>query len=191
LEVRNDKVDIMTITDDAMRAVANLCNKAILVEYDVIFSYPKIIDHITNFEKIKDDLLIHDIEILGKDSLGHYKIMDTLITRLGYESTWQAGVLPRIVGVLDVMENQLIKERLARDTYLEAKKVVLNNKKKVRVREFFGKIIRVRDGIGEDIMTADEIVNSLDRLIMDEERHARLVEDSIATLTMYLKRMSR
>ena len=89
------------------------------------------------------------------------------------------------------MENQLIKERLARDTYLEAKHIVLDNKKKIRVREFFGKIIRVRDGIGEDIITADEIVNSLDRLIMDEERHARLVEDSIATLTMYLKRMSR
>ena len=183
-------MDIITITDDAMKAVADLCNKAILVEYDIIFNYPKLIDHITNFEKIKDDPLIHDIEILGKDSLGHYKIMDTLITRLGQQPAWQIGILPTVVDILNVMEAQLTKEIVARDTYRQAKSIVLNNKKKVRVREFFGKIIRVRDGIGEDIITADEILNILDRLIADEERHARLVKDSMATLTMYLKRMS-
>ena len=88
-------MDVMTITNDAMRAVADLCNKAILVEYDIIFSYPKLIDHITNFEKIKDDLLIHDIEILGKDSLGHYNVMDKLITRLGYETVWRPGFYPQ------------------------------------------------------------------------------------------------
>ena len=87
-----------------------------------------------------------------------------------------------------MMEQQLTKERFARDTYKEAKNIVLNNKKRVRARKFFGKVIRVRDGVGEDILTADEIVSGLDRLIMDEERHARLVEDSIATLNMHLKR---
>jgi len=186
-------MDVMTITDNAKAAVSDLCNKAILVEYDIIFSYPKIIEHITNFEKIKDDQLIHDIEILGKDSLSHYKTMDTLITRLGYKPAWQSGILPTIVDVRDLMENQLNKERLVRDTYREAKHIVLNDKqqKKVRAREFFGKIIRIRDGIGEDIITADEIIYSLDRLIIDEERHARSVEDSIATLNMYLKKMSR
>jgi len=179
----------MTITDDAKSAVAGLCNKAILVEYDIIFCYPKLIDHITNFEKIKDDQLVHDIEILGRDSLGHYKVMDTLVTRLGYEPAWQTGVLPRLVDILNVMEAQYNKEILARDTYREAKKIVLDNKKKVRTRELFGKIIRVKDGVGEDIITADEIVNTLDRLILDEERHARLVKDSMATINMYLKRM--
>jgi len=188
LEVRDDKMDIMTITDDAKRAVADLCNKAILVEYDIIFGYPKIIDHMANFEKLEDKQLLHDVEILGKDSLGHYKTMDILITRLGYEPVWQAGVLPRIVGVVDVMENQLDKEKFAIATYTEARKIVLNYKKKVRVRNIFGKIIRVRDGIGEDLLTADEIVNSLNILIADEVRHARLVEDSIATLNMYLRK---
>jgi len=184
-------MDTMTITDEAKGAVAGLCNKAILVEYDVIFGYPKLIDHIANFEKIKDDQLVHDVEILGKDSLTHYRTMDHLITRLGYTPAWQAGVLPTIVGILDVMEAQLEKERLARDTYLEAKKIARESQKKIRARSFYGKIITVRSGVGEDVLTTNEIVSSLDRLIMDEERHARIVEDSMATLNMYLKRIPR
>jgi len=183
-------MDVITVTDDAMKAMADLCNKAILVEYDIIFSYPKLIDYISNFEKIEDDQLIHDVEILGRDSLRHHKTMDTLIARLGQQPAWQVGVLPTIVDILNVMEAQLTKEIFARDTYRQVKHIALNNKKKVRVREFFGKIIRVRDGIGEDIITVDEIVNSMDTLIADEERHARIVKDSMTTLTMYLNRMS-
>ncbi|MFC1953572.1 hypothetical protein ACFLWR_05540 [Chloroflexota bacterium] len=182
-------METMTITEDAMSAVANLCNKAILEEYDIIFGYPKLIDHITNFENIKDAQLVRDVEIVGKDSLAHYRTMDLLITRLGYTPAWQAGVLPTIVGILDVMEAQLYKERRVQDIYKEAKKFTLENQKKIRARKFFGKIITVRAGVGEDVLTTNEIVNTLDRLIMDEGKHARLIENSMATLNMYLKRM--
>ncbi len=181
-------MDIVTITTDAKNAIAALFNKTILVEYDMILGYPRIIDHITNFEKIKDRQLINDIDLLGRDSLRHFQKMDNLITRFGFQTAWQTPILPRLVGVVDVLEKQLEKENLVRDIYREAKKVAMNNKTTIRGREFFGKTFRVRSGIDEDVITADEIINTLDRVIMDEERHARIVKDSIATLNMLMKK---
>lgn len=181
-------MDIVTITDEAKNAIAALYNKIILVEYDMILGYPRIVDYITNFEKIRDKQLINDLGLLGRDSLQHFQKMDSLITRLGYQAGWQIPILPRLVDVLDILEKQLEKENLARDTYREAKKVVMNNKTTVRGREFFGKFVRIRSGVDEDVVPADELINTLDRLILDEQRHARIVIDSIATLRMLLKK---
>jgi len=181
-------MDIVTITSDAKRVITDLCNKALLTEYDMIVSYPRLIDHLTNFEKIKDKQLIQDISNLGKESLGHFQKTTDLITRLGYQTAWRMTVLPRLVGISDELEKQLAKESFARNSYQEAKKVAMNNKTTIRGREFFGRTFRVRSGIGEDVVTADEIINTIDRLRMDEERHARLVKDSIATISFLMKK---
>ncbi len=82
-------MDIVTITTDAKNAIAALFNKTILVEYDMILGYPRIIDHITNFEKMKDRQLINDISTLGRESLGHFQKMDNLIVRFGSRTVWQ------------------------------------------------------------------------------------------------------
>ncbi len=46
--------EIVTITDQAKKAISELCNESVVTEYDMILNYPRIIDHIVNFEKIKD-----------------------------------------------------------------------------------------------------------------------------------------
>ena len=48
-------MEIVTITDKAKKAIADLCNKSVVVEYDMMLNYPRIIDHIVNFEEIKDE----------------------------------------------------------------------------------------------------------------------------------------
>ena len=80
------------------------------------------------------------------------------------------------------------KEYYARDSYRELKKAVLNNKRILRGREFFGRTFHIKAGFGEEVVTADEIVSTLDRLIMDEERHARLAKDCLATFIALKKK---
>ena len=181
-------MEIITITNEAKSAISTLCNKSVVVEYDMLLNYPRIIDHIINYEKIKDELLIKDLDKLGSDSLRHFNKMFNLVSQLGYEPVWQTSVLPRVIDVLEILERQLGKEKLVRDIYRDAKRIAMNSKTKVKGREFFGKFLRVKDAIPEDVITADEIISTFDRLILDEERHARIVEDSIATLNALMKR---
>ena len=172
--------EIITITDFAKKAVAKLCNESVVVEYDMILNYPRIIDHIVNFEKIKDDQLVNDIDKLGKDSLGHYGIMDRMIRSLGSEIAWLPNTLPRLVGVDYVLEQQLEKEKAARDLYTEARKIAMANKTTVKVGGIFN-IFRGKDMSEEDVVSYEQVIHDLDRLISDETRHIRVVEDSLAT----------
>lgn len=182
-------MEIVTITEDAKQAIAALLNKSILVEYDMILNYPRIIDHITNYEEIKDETLTKDLDKLGRDSLRHFGKIDNLISQMGYQPSWQTTVFPRIIDALEILEEQLEKERLARDLYLEAKGIAMKNKTRAKGREFFDKFTRKMKGeLEEDIVSADEIISTLDRLILDEEHHATVVEDSIATLKMFMEK---
>lgn len=171
-------MEIISITDEAKKAIIELCNRAVTLEYDMIVNYPRIIDHIRNFEKIEDKQILADIESLGRESLGHFNKADRIVTNLGGELEWEADMLPRLVGVEDMLGIQLEKEREAFNTYTQAKQIALHNKKRVKVGGFFNSLL------GKDISSIvqlDYIVNELDRLIADEERHARLAEDIIAT----------
>ena len=65
----------------------------------------------------------------------------------------------------------------------------MKNKTRAKGREFFDKFTRKMKGeLEEDIVSADEIISTLDRLILDEEHHATVVEDSIATLKMFMEK---
>ena len=179
---------IITITDEAKTVVAALLNKSLLIEYDFILNYPRIIDYIVNYEKIKDEMLIKDLDKLGRDSLSHFSKMESLLKRLGSEPAWQINVFPRIIDVFDILEKQLEKEKNVHKIFADAKKVTMDNKVQADGREFFGKFIKMTDGISEDVITADEIINTLDRLITDEQYHIRIVENSIATLKALVKK---
>jgi len=173
-------MEIVTITDEAKRAIAEVCNESVVVEYDMILNYPRIIDHIINFEKIKDEQLVKEIDRLGKDSLRHFGITERMIRNLGAEMVWFPGTLPRLVGVIDTLEKQLEKEKTARDLYTEAKKIAMANKITVKLGGVFN-IFRTKDILEKDIVPFEQIINDLDRLVSDEERHIRVAEDSIAT----------
>jgi len=180
-------MEIVTITEDAKKTIAALLNKTILVEYEFILNYPRVIEHITNYEKIKDETLINDLDRLGRDSLRHFGKIDNLITQLGYQSSWQTTVFPRIIDALDIFERQLEKEKVVREIYLEAKRIAMKNKTGANGREFFDKFTRkIKGEIEEDIVIADELISTLDRIALDEKHHTEVLEDSIATLKMLM-----
>ena len=92
-------MEIVTITDEAKKAITRLCNEAVVFEYDMILNYPRIIDHIVNFEKIEDEQLIKDLNRLGLDSIGHFSKVKGMVENLGSDMAWLTSTLPRLVGV--------------------------------------------------------------------------------------------
>ena len=70
--------------------------------------------------------------------------------------------------------------------YKEARLVATKNKKVVETEDFFGKLIIMVKGLPEDVINVDDIITMLDRVIIDEGRHIRLVTDSLATLNMLM-----
>ncbi|MFC2005048.1 hypothetical protein ACFLUY_02365 [Chloroflexota bacterium] len=173
-------MEFVTITDQAKRAIASLCKETVVVEYDMILNYPRIIDHIINFEKIEDQQLVKDIDKLGKESLGHFTKMDELIRNLGDDMAWLPSTLPRLVGVVYILDQQLEKEKTVLDIYKEARKIAIANKTTAKVGGFFSRLKGI-DISEHNIVLFDKLINDLDRLISDEERHIRVVEDSTAT----------
>lgn len=187
VSIPEGEMEIITITDKAKKSIAELCNESVIIEYDMILNYPRIIDHIVNFEKIKDEQLLKDINRLGYESLGHFSKMDGMIRSLGGEMVWLTSILPRIVDVTDILERQLGKEKAVRDIYKEAGKIAMNNRIAVKVGGFFNRL-RGIDISEQNIIPLEQLTNDLDRLISDEERHIRIVEDSIATFKALMKR---
>ena len=172
--------EIVTITDQAKKAIAELCNESVVTEYDLILNYPRIIDHMVNFEKIKDDQLVKDIDKLGRESLGHFSIIDRMIRSLGAETVWLTSTLPRLVGVDYILGQQLEREKTARDLYTEARKIAIANNVTVKVGGIFN-LFRGKDIAEEDVIPFEQIIHNLERLVLDEIRHIKIVENSIAT----------
>jgi len=173
-------MEIVTITDQAKKSISELCNKSVVTEYDMILNYPRIIDRIVNFEKLKNGKLIKDIDQLGKESLGHFGIIDGMIKSLGAETVWPPSTLPKLVSVTNVLEEQLEKEKTVRDLYTEARKTAMANKATVKDGEVFN-VFKTKDISERDIIPFEQIIRNLDRLISDETQHIRIVEDSMAT----------
>ncbi|MFC1954479.1 hypothetical protein ACFLVZ_01485 [Chloroflexota bacterium] len=146
----------------------------------MILSYPRLIDHIVNFEKIEDQQLVRDIDKLGRESLGHFAKMDLMMRNLGGVIAWKPSALPRLVGIPDELEKQLLKEKTAHDLYSEAREVAKANKNTIKVGGIINKLKGI-DISDLNIVYYDRIIGGLERLILDEERHIRVVEDSLAT----------
>ncbi|MFC1903915.1 hypothetical protein ACFLW9_03425 [Chloroflexota bacterium] len=47
------KMEVETISKDGKVALITLLNKAIKIEYDMITNYPRIIDYLVGYKKIK------------------------------------------------------------------------------------------------------------------------------------------
>ena len=179
-------MDIETITDEAKVAITGIINRAMIAEYNFILSYPRIIDRLTNYDNIQDGKIIQDLDRLGKESLRHFNEAIKIIERLGGEPLWKLDTIERLDDVEKLLALQLKKEEAALSFYKEARLVASRNKETVKGQDFFGRLIRMRNELAEDIVTADEIFGLLDRVIIDENQHIRLVKDSIATLSMLM-----
>ena len=180
-------MEFATITDSAKKSIIALCNKAVVLEYDFILNYPRIADHIRNFEKIEDEQLIKELEQLGKESIGHFVLVEKMVTGLGGQMDWQANMLPRLVGVEDIIRMQWVKEQEACDLYMECRRIAMNNKTVIRAGGFLDRLLG-RDIQQQKIVLFEQVVSDFDRLIADEQRHARMAEDIIAAHKVLVSR---
>jgi bacterioferritin (cytochrome b1) len=179
---------IESIKESAKKAIIELLNKQLQVEYAFIINYPRIIDKLIAVDKINDEQLNKDLERLGKDSTRHLGSVGQLIVQLGGEPMWQIEVIDRLVDVDNLLDHQLKKEKVALSLCQEAKRVAERNKVKVKVRDFLGRLIRVEDELPYDVLNASDVISTLERMIIDETHHIRLVHDSIATLNMFMNK---
>ena len=171
---------IETLKRDNKKSVAEKLNRALQVEYDLIFNYPRVIDKLVNIEKIHDERLNSMIEVLGIESLRHFTEVDNLIVKLGGETQWSFEVIDRLVDVEEILAKQLEREKWVVSWYTSAKRIAEQNK--VKAGGVLGKLTGSPGVLPEDFIDANEIINTLDRIIRDEKRHALLVQNSINTL---------
>ena len=175
-------MQIETISEDAKKPLIHLLNRLLQVEYDLLFNYPRMIDKLVNIDGIHDELIISTLEVMGKESLRHFDEVDKLIRKLGGETIWRINVLDGLVDVGEILVQQLDKENWAVSWYKEAKKVAEQNK--VKVRGFIGRPVVSSDELPEDFVNVNDIISMLERQILDEERHQRLVRGLIDKLSM-------
>ena len=176
-------MDIETLTDDGKTILVGLLNKALIIEYDFILNYPRMIDKLVNYDKINDEMLINNLERLGTESMKHFNHGITLIEKLGGEPTWQLGTIERLEEIEELLIKQLEKEKEAISIYRTAILAVHKNKQKAKVKEFFSMLIHANNNLPIKI-TVPELIEHLNIELAEENNHVKIVEDSIAILQL-------
>jgi len=129
-------MEVETIKESGKKAIVDLLNKSLQVEYSFILNYPRIIDNLVII-KIHDEQLIKDLEHVGKESTQHLGSLGQLIVQLGGEPRWRIEVIDRMVDVDRMLVQQLDKEKLALSLCQQAKHLAEQNRVKVKVKDFF------------------------------------------------------
>jgi rubrerythrin len=130
---------------------------------------------------IEDPQLNKDIETMGKDSFRHSGLVAQVIDQCKGECAWDIKVVTRLPDILSMLKEQLEREVTAVKVYTEAKRIAERNKTTGKTGGFLNRLL---DKVEAGPVDANEVITTLDRIITDEQRHVRLCEDSIATLTM-------
>ena len=171
-----------TIKDEAKKSIAELLNKSIQVEYDFLFGYPRVIDKLVNVDKINDEQLIENIELIVKESLLHFDEIDRLIRKCGCETIWHINVVGWSVDVEEMLLQLRDKENWVQSWYRQAKRVAEQNK--VKASGPLSRLAGSANILPEDFIDANELISMLDRHIAEEEKHKRLCDDSVNRLSM-------
>ena len=182
------KMEIYTIKDESKKEITELLNRILETEYGFVWNYPRIIDQIVNFHNIHDEQLIRDLEYVGKQSIEHFGYIDKLVVQLGGETTWQLLTIERLANIEDLLNQQLEKEKEIVSLYKTVKEVVRQNRVKRKIESRLARFFKEYGEFPERFIDADDIIKSLDRHIAQEERHARLVGDSIHTFKMLMNK---
>jgi len=179
-------MEIYTIKKDAKQAIVELLNQTIQVEYDMILNYPRIIENLVNITNIHDEQLNKDLEYVGKASVQHFGNLSKVIELLGGETVWTLGTVERLIDVQKTLGQQLAKEKAAIALYKKAIQLVEKNKVKLKGKGFLDRLL----GGAEEVKAVDAayVVGICERHIIDEERHVRLVDDSMKTLKALMDR---
>ncbi|MFC1911701.1 ferritin-like domain-containing protein [Chloroflexota bacterium] len=172
-------METLTIRKDAREAILSILNNALKVEYGIILNYPRMIDKISEVDKINDEILNRDIEIVGKDSFRHSGLVGQIVTALGGEPVYGVEVVARLVDVDAMLKEQLEREKTAKTMYQEAKRLAEKNVVKAKVGGFWNMLKGDKE---ENPVDVNWVISTLERIILDETNHVRKVEDCVATL---------
>ncbi|MFC1962795.1 hypothetical protein ACFLWB_02215 [Chloroflexota bacterium] len=174
-----------TIKKDAKKAIVQLLNKVLIVEYDLILNSPRILDKVVSIDEINDEQFNKDMGRLSKDSLRHFSQVVALIRELGGEPNWNFYVAERLTDVEKLLGQQVAKEKTAISLYEKAKQVARQNT--IPIKSSFWGALFDRNYDPENAVNVNDMISVLDRHIADENAHVRLVEDSVATLNALRK----
>ncbi len=172
--------DVDRITDDGKRAIVNILNKGLAVEYTHIINYPRFIDQMVNIDEVPDnDPCVVVLKQLGEESVRHANIVMALITQLGGEPHLVVEPVARMSDVYGMCREQLEKEKDNMDLFQQAKAVAQNN----QMKTFKGKLEETINVIGNrpsDTLKRSQVVQLMTRLENDELRHMRLLDRAIS-----------
>ena len=171
-----------SIKESAKKTVVEHLNRLLQVEYDMIFSYPRVIDRLVVDDKTDDEQLIKPLEELVKESIHHFDAVNRWIVKLGGETIWDLKMVSSSADAEELLLMQLEKETLAISWYQATKKIVERNR--VKAGGPLGRLVGDVSVLPEDFVDANELISLLEQHISDEERHVRIAQASSERLGM-------
>ena len=108
-----------------------------------------------------------------------------MIEHLGGKTLWRVNVIERMIDVDRLFVQQLQREKASQTMYQEAKRIAQDNPVRSTV---LGERLRAAFGADPDPAPRGETIRLLEHLASEEETHARLVEDILATYRAMPKR---
>ena len=169
-----------TIKKDVRKSIVDGLNRLLQVENDLIFNYPKVIDRLVREENIDDKQLIEALETASKESLRHHNEVDKWIVKMGGETIWSLKSISPSADVIELILQQLEKEKFAISWYNSVKKIAEQNK--VNADGNVRRAMESGNVLPKDFVNVDEFINMLERHIADEERHIKIAGYAVEIL---------
>ena len=173
------KVD--RVTEGGKKAIVDLLNKSIQVEYGMILNYPRVLDQIINIDTTQSEEFINNVERLGKDSFRHATIVSKLIEELGGEPEFEVVVIDRMIDIHSMLVEQLAKEKLAMSIYKEAKMIAQNSQ--AEAKGLFGRQFSIRE-VPRIYTSRSKLIEILAGLEADEASHIKRVENALIQMNI-------
>ena len=165
-----------TIKESAKKSIVEHLNRLVQVEYDMIFSYPRVIDKLARDDRREDKQFIKPLEQLVKESIHHFDMVNNWIVKLGGETIWNIGMVSSSADAGELLLQQLENETLAISWCKATKTIAEQNI--VEAGGLLGKLSGTTSVLPEDYVNADELISLLEQHIADEERHVRIAKAS-------------
>ncbi len=173
--------EVDRITEEGKKAIIDLLNKAIQVEYGLILNYPRILDQIVNISRSQSEEFANSVERLGKDSFRHATVVTKLIEELGGKPDFEVVVIDRMIDIKSMLIEQLEKEKLVMLIYQDAKHIAQKNQ--ARANGFFGKLLSIREEPRGDV-SRSKVIDILTGLQNEEWGHIKRVEIALTQMNI-------
>ena len=134
--------------------VISLLNEALTLEYTLIIHYPRL------SSMIKDPETRDLVSGLGSASIKHADTVAEAIVRLKGKPIWSFDAFPEQVDLVSIFQEQLAKEKMARDLHQKSAYLVPSE-----LRDKFVEIAREEES---HIKTVEEILKRLTEIKINE-----------------------